>query len=194
MNLPSESHQSTFTPKRADCATDNRAARDPHNSKAVGLVVLEDFVCKDFAWFNLSQRYEVPLALLPLCWLLIRGNLRAASSRNESAYTGSSEMRHLVVVLVFELTLFFRFEYLILLSPTVITVHDLRIICIKLKLCPIDISSLRLENASLTLFGERVTPAVQRYHVDPDGQADGQSLWLLQPESFLASPRCPVFT
>ena len=57
--------------------------------------------------------------------------------------------------------------------------HDLRIICIKLKLCPIGISSLRLENASLTLFGERVTPAVQRYHVDPDGQADGQSLWLL---------------
>ena len=50
----------------------------------------------------------------------------------------------------------------------------------RLKLCPIGISSLRLENASLTLFGERVTPAVQRYHVDPDGQADGQSLWLLQ--------------
>ena len=51
---------------------------------------------------------------------------------------------------------------------------------IKLKLCPIDISSLRLENASsLTPFGERVTPAVQRYHVEPDGQADRQSLWLL---------------
>ena len=49
-----------------------------------------------------------------------------------------------------------------------------------LKLCPIDISSLRLENASLTPFGKRVTPAVQRYHVEPDGQADGQSLWLLQ--------------
>ena len=38
--------------------------------------------------------------------------------------------------------------------------HDLRIICIKLKLCPIGISSLRLENASLTLFGERVTRIV----------------------------------
>ena len=25
----------------------------------------------------------------------------------------------------------------------------------------------------------RLTPAVQRYHVEPDGQADGQSLWLL---------------
>ena len=50
---------------------------------------------------------------------------------------------------------------------------------IVLKLCPIDISSLRLENASLTPFGERVTPAVQWYHVEPDGQADGQSLWLL---------------
>ena len=39
--------------------------------------------------------------------------------------------------------------------------------------------NLRLENASLNLIGERVTPAVQRYHVEPDGQADRQSLWLL---------------
>ena len=29
------------------------------------------------------------------------------------------------------------------------------------------------------LIGERDTPAVQQYHVEPDGQADGQSLWLL---------------
>ena len=43
----------------------------------------------------------------------------------------------------------------------------------------LDLVNLRLENASLILIGERVTPAVQRYHVEPDGQADGQSLWLL---------------
>ena len=47
-------------------------------------------------------------------------------------------------------------------------------------LCLYDLVNLRLENASLTLFGGRVTPAVQRYHVEPDGQTDGQSLWLLQ--------------
>ena len=48
------------------------------------------------------------------------------------------------------------------------------------KVMLLDLVNLRLENASLTPFGERVTPAVQRYHVEPDGQADGQSLWLLQ--------------
>ena len=57
--------------------------------------------------------------------------------------------------------------------------HDLRIEGISFKVMSLDLVNLRLENASLTPFGEGVTPAVQRYHVEPDGQADGQSLWLL---------------